>query len=1077
MLVPPRRQPVSLLLRPPEIPGAHKLESSADEWAINRAAALDNFPDHGLKVYVPAWSAMGKGDKVELLFNGLVVDQHTLTEDTEVGERVTLWVAPKHWLTGPHTLAYRVTRFNQGAETYAPPLKLYAKLELPAGQDTDEDEGSHSNLYMVFDPPIVDGIVDKDIAEDGVYIVIRPESGTGAPYPDAAVGDVIVMSWGGVYVESAPLTAEQISDPVNHPIVIHIVKAIILKAGDTDSTGLAVTFRVRDVVHNYSEDWCKATRLVVMTGTDLLDAPIVDETVNNVLDLDALGDNNITVHVRAQKPQFQLGDRIILKMRGTTVDKEAVEINAPPKTVDDLPHTYIFILLNADVRQLAKTQVTFSYHVERPGVSDPLPSKGQFVSFIGEPKRLAAPSAEAEQNGAIDPNLLSPRVRIPFDLIMLLGMGIELIWSGMRPDKSSYTPELDWHILSKEEIEAGKDLFITVDGKHLKTLEGGTLDLSYYLLSEGPNGEIVRRESLHATQLKVGEPQFELVKPIVMGEQDGALEPEELPNGASKLTAPRPTVNPTQSGDIVTYKWVGEVTGPKEDSVTLNALSKDKDVHFTLNATFVAEHIEPNRGKKVTVSYRIWRAATGETSYSNGLEFVVGKATGSGRLKVMGARFNRHTQYFSGASRVLSAFDAMTGEPVEAQWKYAADSEWKTAFTWSDTRPQASLQVRADNEQITLNPLNIIGNGYALVAHRDGGNVVAWGDSVRGGTIPPAIIPLDDIVEVSSAASAYAALRIDGRVVVWGMAEGGGNMGSVDPSDFVEVIGSGNAFAGLKKTGQVVAWGGNDYGGTVPAPIAALKDIVRIVGNSGAFAALRATGQVVAWGSAGSGGALPTNIASLTDIKTLECASYAFAALRATGNIVAWGNESMGGVVPAPIASRTDIIELCCSNVGAFVARRATGQLVAWGIADEGGAIDPVIAELRDIVAVSSTNSAFAALRANGQIVVWGFSNGSQLPADIARLKDIVQVTGASSAFAALRKNGTVVAWGSRPLGGDTSAVVGQLIDVRALYANADAFTALCSDGRVVTWGGSTSGGDSSAVQDQLHGKVSYQLK
>ncbi|MHC8393508.1 hypothetical protein ACYZT8_07555 [Pseudomonas sp. LB3P93] len=706
MLVPPRRQPVSLLLRPPEIPGARLLEYSADEWAINRAAALDNFPDHGLKVYVPAWSAMGKGDKVELLFNSLVVDQHTLTEDTEVGERVTLWVAPKHWLTGPHTLAYRVTRFNQGPETYAPALKLYAKLEIPAGQDTDEAEGSHSNLYMVFDPPIVDGLVDKDIAEDGVYIIIRPKSGTGAPYPDAAVGDVCVCSWGGVYVESAPLTAEQIRDPVNHPIVIHIVKAIILEVGDTDGAGLAVTFRVRDVVHNYSEDWCKATRLVVMTGTDLLDAPIVDETVNNVLDLDALGDNNITVHVRAQKPQFQLGDRIILKMRGTTVDKEAVEINAPPKTVDDLPHTYIFILLNADVRQLAKTQVTFSYHVERPGVSDPLPSKGQFVSFIGEPKRLAAPSAEAEQNGAIDPNLLSPRVRIPFDLIMLLGMGIELIWSGMRPDKSSYTPELEWHILSKEEIEAGEDLFIMVDGKHLKTLEGGTLDLSYYLLSEGPNGEIVRRESLHATQLKVGEPQFELVKPIVLGEQEGALEPNDWPNGIGKLTAPRPTVNPTQAGDKVFYKWVGEATGIKEDDILLNALTKDKDVHFTLSAAFVAEHIEPNRGKKVTVSYRIWRAATDETSYSNGLEFVVGAALELKPPSVVEADdkiLNPINAKETLTIRVPANADLLPDHRISVHWAGAEGTPPEGSFTSPATLVSAGLDIRIPKSVVVFN--------------------------------------------------------------------------------------------------------------------------------------------------------------------------------------------------------------------------------------------------------------------------------------------------------------------------------------------------------------------------------------
>lgn len=147
---------------------------------------------------------------------------------------------------------------------------------------------------MYIEPEIVNGIVDKDIATDGVPIVIRAQSGTGVPYPDAAVDDVISLSWGGVFQESAPLTAQQINDPANHPIEIRVTQETILKASDTDNSGLAVTFRVRDKVNNYSEDWCKETRIEVSTGTNLLVAPVVKEALNNVLDLDALGDNDIT---------------------------------------------------------------------------------------------------------------------------------------------------------------------------------------------------------------------------------------------------------------------------------------------------------------------------------------------------------------------------------------------------------------------------------------------------------------------------------------------------------------------------------------------------------------------------------------------------------------------------------------------------------------------------------------------------------------------------------------------------------------------------------------------------------------
>ncbi|MHC8342859.1 hypothetical protein [Pseudomonas sp. RT6P73] len=717
MLVQPRHS-VSMLLREPEIPGSPEQPLPTGERAINRAAALDNFPANGLKVYVPVWSAMGKGDKVELLFNGLVVDQHTLTQDTEIGERVTLWVAPKHWLTGPHTLAYRVTRFNQGPETFAPALKLYAKLEIPAGQDLDPEEGSHSNLFMFIEPAIVEGIIDKEIAEDGVFIIIRAESGTGAPYPEAAVGDVIVLSWGGVYVESAPLTAEQINDPDKHPIVIHIDKATILLAGDTDSTGLAVTFHVRDVVHNYSEDWCKATRLVVMTGTDLLDAPIVKEARNNILDLDALGEQSITVQVWAKKAEFQLGDIIVLKMRGTTVDGEAVAITAPPQTIDNLPHTYEFTLSNADVRQLAKTQVIFTYYVERPGTPDPLPSKGQFVTFIGEPKRLAAPCAEDEQNGGIDPDLAYPRVRIPFDLIMQMGMAIELIWFGTRPDKSTYTPELEWYFLSQEEIEAGEDFFITVEGKHLKTLEGGTLVLSYNLLSEGPNGEIVRRESLPAALLEVGEQLAELVRAIVLGEKNGMLETLELPHGASQATVLNPAVRPTKAGDKVFCTVTGEVSGEVELSIDITRISEGKDVHFTLNAKFVRDHFEPNRGKKVTVRYRIWRATEKEMSYSEVLEFVIGTALELKSPSVKeadGTSLNPIDAQDTLTIRVPVNADLLPDDRVIVHWAGAEETPAEGSFTSPATLVSAGLDISIPNTVVAFNLCKSVTVTYSVI--------------------------------------------------------------------------------------------------------------------------------------------------------------------------------------------------------------------------------------------------------------------------------------------------------------------------------------------------------------------------
>ncbi|WKV87831.1 hypothetical protein LJU32_19740 [Pseudomonas sp. B21_DOA] len=49
-------------------------------------------------------------------------------------------------------------------------------------------------------------------------------------------------------------------------------------------------------------------------------------------------------------------------------------------------------------------------------------------------------------------------------------------------------------------------------------------------------------------------------------------------------------------------------------------------MEFPLNAAFVAQHIEPNRGKTVQVHYEIFRAASNTTSYSNVLDFVIGES-------------------------------------------------------------------------------------------------------------------------------------------------------------------------------------------------------------------------------------------------------------------------------------------------------------------------------------------------------------------------------------------------------------------------------------------------------------------
>jgi len=445
MLVQALKNLSPLALLAPEIPGALEPRPPAEEWGINLAAARLNFPDQGLKVQIPIWSNKNLGDKVELLLNNNVVDQHTISAPVELTERATLFVAPGRLQTGPWTLSYRVTRLHQQPEPFTPPLKLYVKLDLPGGQDTDPDYG-HSELFMTLLPPeIVQDGVDKDSAKKGVDLLIqaRPGSGTHLPYPNIALGDVITASWGGKLVLSAPVTQAQIDTPANDPIKVHVDEQTILAAGDSGLEGLAVTFMVRDRVHNQSEDWCKETRIVVDTGNSRLDAPILKQANGNELDLDTLGDEALDLQVWAASAEFRQDDVIIMNLKGTTLDGDAIDLKVR-QPIEKKPPVVVDVLLsNAAARALAKTQGVFSYELERAGVIIQR-SKGRFINIVGEPKRLAAPLAEDAQHGALDPDLPNTRIRIPFDPLIQAGMAIDLKWFGKRPDQTIYDPQLKW---------------------------------------------------------------------------------------------------------------------------------------------------------------------------------------------------------------------------------------------------------------------------------------------------------------------------------------------------------------------------------------------------------------------------------------------------------------------------------------------------------------------------------------------------------------------------------------------------------------------------------------------------------
>ncbi|WP_339548900.1 hypothetical protein, partial [Pseudomonas sp. RA_35y_Pfl2_P32] len=93
------------------------------------------------------------------------------------------------------------------------------------------------------------------------------------------------------------------------------------EAGDSDAKGLPVAYECYDLVDNRSEDW--SLPQWVMVGVDQRRplAPLLKEALNNVLDVDDLGNANGTAQILAIATEFFAKDDLIfVRLKGTPLE-------------------------------------------------------------------------------------------------------------------------------------------------------------------------------------------------------------------------------------------------------------------------------------------------------------------------------------------------------------------------------------------------------------------------------------------------------------------------------------------------------------------------------------------------------------------------------------------------------------------------------------------------------------------------------------------------------------------------------------------------------------------------------------
>lgn len=534
LLFPHLDQPVTLALRPMQISGAVTPVEEAD-GGINIAVVEENAS--GVLCVIVAYLDMLEGDENVVYWDDVPV----FTRKVEAGEKDThlfFYLDKALFTPGLHECFYELTRFGETAPDDPSVVSLFfVKLTSPGGRDREPHlPDGHSELHIAQLPQeIIDqGLIDAEWAKKGVPLTVPA-------YPEIRVRDTILMRWGSHTLAPHLVTLTQAEG--KDPIVIVATQEDILAGGD--SATLEIKYDPHDEVWNWSSRHSKRTRVAVDAGAWRLDAPIIKESVNQIITIINLNKEDVTVQVHIQGSDFALNDSVKMTWIGTPFTGNPL-IHTETKPVENIPSVMEFKVPYAQVRAIAMGRADASYVLTKADGSPPLSSKREFADVVGEVSMPDAPTIVELLGDLLESDRPYATVLIKY-LSIANGDLVAIHWIGKKSNDQPYVHELT-HTVSANEAKEG---FFTayIDAEHIGVLHNGSLDL-WYTVSNDKSELFGVSDSEHLL-VKVQAVTATLTRPEVeeADKNPDVLDPSKVYDVVHILIENPPT----QKDDIVTW--------------------------------------------------------------------------------------------------------------------------------------------------------------------------------------------------------------------------------------------------------------------------------------------------------------------------------------------------------------------------------------------------------------------------------------------------------------------------------------------------------------------------------------------